>query len=271
MSQSVAMDLDILDPSPPWIDPMDIDVPVYQGFETKEESDAEDGGWTKAMKDIYKRYKKAEDEVKVLKIEYKIKVQAIQNDIEHSRRTCDNCLALGIECNEHAPCGFCVAVRVECHNTRHPRRPNRPERKNDQSRPTFLWEMSQQHHADLVYILQACQYKMGIAVEQRLKLMIDYPHAFNSDPAAQLGHFNAINVAKQETCAVTGRLVDHLMWRDARPEERYGEPWIKFNRSTMANCTHYGQHKYPSTSQSPSKRLLESKRDTWKRWIKSEE
>jgi hypothetical protein len=63
-----------------------------------------------------------------------------------------------------------------------------------------------------------------------------------------------VNIIKQEICAVTGRLIDHLNWRGKELYESRGEvdfpsttnPKIKYNTSIfLSQITYPGQHRFP--------------------------
>jgi hypothetical protein len=68
-----------------------------------------------------------------------------------------------------------------------------------------------------------------------------------------VGNFIKINEIKPEISAITGRVADHLMWRDKKSGHFSGQwdPMVKFNRSTLADTKPTGTHTFPSTSRSP--------------------
>jgi hypothetical protein len=91
--------------------------------------------------------------------------------------------------------------------------------------------------------------------------MINHPGIYGTDGAVR--HLTKINEIKQEICAVTGRVVDHLMWRDKKLNHISGtwDPMVKFNRSTLVDTKPPGTHTFPSTRRSPIK-LKESNERT---------
>ena len=125
-------------------------------------------------------------------------------------------------------------------------------------RAPWMWELTEAEHSDLIDIVMRWQRYLSETISLRLDFLHRYPNAFHSAESRR-GHLNAIQIAKQENCKITTRLLDHFAWRDL-PTSEFGEPQIRWNRSTMADMGHYGTHNFSSTSQSPTKRLQDSER-----------
>lgn len=126
-----------------------------------------------------------------------------------------------------------------------------------QSRPSFLWELNSGEHSDLADLAMTWRQNLSNAIEWRLRFLADYPDAFGRDNVeSKVGHMNAIQVANQGLCKVCTRVLNHLKWRDI-PTTEFGEPPVRWNRSTMADQSRYGQCHFQSECQLPTKRLAD--------------
>ena len=210
------------------------------------------------MIEVRDRYKKSQESATRARSLYYQRETAIADEIEASRRYCQHCRLNNLECDCERPCSACVGANIACSLLQRREKPPTLELEEGQTRPSWMWEMNKAEHSDLIDLANLWRQHLAQVIDLRLQFLIEYPDAFAKDDTSQrVGHLTAVNVAKQELCKVTGRIVDHLSWRDL-PQEDFGEPPINWNRSTMADHSHYGQHTFPSASKSPTKRLREA-------------
>ena len=128
----------------------------------------------------------------------------------------------------------------ECSITKRRPKPATLELEPDQTRPSWLWELTGGEHSDLIDLANDWRQHLAKAIDLRLQILINYPGAFLPEDTRQhVGHLTVVNIAKQELCKVTGRIMDHLSWRDL-PQDEFGVPPINWNQSTMADRSRYG-------------------------------
>ena len=94
----------------------------------------------------------------------------------------------------------------------------------------------------------------------RMEFQASYPGAWHllegphDHHTTSEGHLTKLNIIKQEICGVTGRLIDHLTWRDKELYKSRGEvdfpsttnPKIKYNTSiSLSQIKYSGQYRSP--------------------------
>ena len=165
--------------------------------------------WSDEMVALRAEYKKSDAKAIRARSLYYQREAEIAREIEESRRYCQSCRLNQLECEFARPCSECVGGNLADQCSLLQRREKSPtlELQEGETRPSWLWEMTEGEHSDLIDLANLWRQHLTQAIDLRLRFLIEYPDAFALDDCKQrLGHLTAVNVAKQELCKITGRI-----------------------------------------------------------------
>ncbi|WEW55220.1 hypothetical protein PRK78_000649 [Emydomyces testavorans] len=201
--------------------------------------------WTDEMIRRWDEYKDLDEYHIRAEASYNEMVQSLAKDLD--QRRCFPCISNRTECNEKLPCDTCRAEEM-------PHVCQYPEHNRTTPLPLWFYRLTEDNQIllDFAKIWKAAA---TAHLDARLAFMEEFPGAFG-DAKATLGHFQRINQIRQDVCAVTSRVMDHLLWRDEAAGDMV-TPWdppVAYDRSTVVDTKLPGQHRFPSMDESPIRR-----------------
>jgi hypothetical protein len=205
--------------------------------------------WTGEMDEervTYKLLEYAHDSAREL---YEYHVKALEESFH--LRNCWPCIEQGFDCDGEEPCRQYICDE-NGHVCEYPQ--------TNPNKPIPLYRLSKEDHQDLYDLAREWLEAANAYLLSRIRFQARYPGAWHVSEGPHdhrttpEGHLTKLNMIKQEVCAITGRVLDHLTWRDKELYESRGEvdfpsavnPKIKYNTSTsLSRIAYPGQHQFP--------------------------
>ncbi|PMD27365.1 hypothetical protein NA56DRAFT_743689 [Hyaloscypha hepaticicola] len=104
--------------------------------------------------------------------------------------------------------------------------------------PSPFYRLSKEDHQDLYNLANNWLKATNTHLLARMEFQASYPGAWHLSEGphdhrtTSKGHLTKLNIIKQEICAVTGRLINHLTWRDKELYESRGNTSISLSHIT---------------------------------------